>query len=140
MTEMGEEFYSIIKLITGEEIFALVSIDENYEDSVIILQNPVIIKTVQHHGTQLIKIRPWIELSDEDIFMIKPDRVVTMTESKDKRLIAIYNNYLNNDTSHVFNNVSSQVGITDEMGYVSSVGEARKKLEELYKLPKTKES
>ena len=32
MTEMGEEFYSIIKLITGEEIFALVSIEENYEE------------------------------------------------------------------------------------------------------------
>ncbi len=140
MTEMGEEFYSIIKLITGEEIFALVSIDENYDDSVIILQNPVVIKNIFHHGNQLVKITPWIELSDEDIFMIKPDRVVTMTESKDKRLIAIYNNYLNNDTSHVFNHASSQVGITDEMGYVSSVGEARKKLEELYKLPKTKES
>ena len=39
---MGEEFHSIIKLITGEEIFSLVSVDENDGDPIIMLQNPVI--------------------------------------------------------------------------------------------------
>ena len=29
---MGEEFYATLKLITGEEIFALVSVDENDGD------------------------------------------------------------------------------------------------------------
>ena len=29
---MGEEFYAALKLITGEEIFALVSVDENDGD------------------------------------------------------------------------------------------------------------
>ncbi len=133
---MGEEFHSIIKLITGEEIFALVSIDENYEDSVIILQNPVIIKSVQHHGTQLIKIKPWIELSDDDIFMIKPDRVVTMTESKDQKLIGIYNNFLNNDEDQIFN-ASTKVGITSQMGYLSTVNDAREYLENIFKQSNT---
>ena len=133
---MGEEFHSIIKLITGEEIFALVSIDENYEDSVIILQNPVIIKSVQHHGTQLIKIKPWIELSDDDIFMIKPDRVVTMTESKDQKLIGIYNNFLNNDEDQI-SNASTKVGITSQMGYLSTVNDAREYLENIFKQSNT---
>ena len=90
----NEEFHAIIKLISGEEIFALISIDENYEDSTIILQNPVVIKTFNHNGNQMVKVKPWIELSNEDIFMIKPDRVLTMTESKDDHLIKIYNNFL----------------------------------------------
>ena len=28
---MGDEFYSVIKLVTGEEIFSLVSVDEMTE-------------------------------------------------------------------------------------------------------------
>ena len=138
MSKMGEEFYSIIKLISGEEIFALVSIEENYEDSVIMLQNPVVIKLINHHGTQLIKIRPWIELSDDDIFMIKPDRVLTMTESKDKKIIKIYDDFLNND-GNGFYNESIKVEVSEKMGYLSSVDDARKKLEEVFKL-KPKES
>ncbi len=30
---MGEEFHAVLKLITGEEIFSLVSVDENDGDS-----------------------------------------------------------------------------------------------------------
>ena len=41
---MGEEFHAVLKLITGEEIFALVSVDENDGDSIIMLSNPVIMK------------------------------------------------------------------------------------------------
>ena len=40
---MGEEFYAIIKLVSGEEIFSLVMSDEVNDDTVIVLQNPVII-------------------------------------------------------------------------------------------------
>ena len=139
MSEIGEEFHSIIKLISGEEIFALVSIEENYEDSVIILQSPVVIKTILHHGTQLVKIKPWIELSDDDVFMIKQDRVLTMTESKDKKLIKIYEDYLNHDTD-IFQNQSIKVDVTEKMGYLASVDESRKFLEELFKITKPKES
>jgi hypothetical protein len=138
MAEMGEEFYSIIKLISGEEIFALISIDENYEDSVIILQNPVVIKTIHHNGNQMLKIKPWIELSNEDIFMIKPDRVLTMTETKDDKLIEIYNNFLSNEP--ITYTPYGQVGVSSEMGYISNVHDARKKLEELFKITKPKES
>ena len=41
---MGDEFYSVIKLTTGEEIFALVSIDENDGDPLLVMQNPVTMK------------------------------------------------------------------------------------------------
>ena len=44
---MGDEFHAVLKLITGEEIFSLVSVDENDGDSIIMLSNPVIMKSFQ---------------------------------------------------------------------------------------------
>ena len=41
---MGDEFHAVLKLVTGEEIFALVSVDENDGDPIIMLSNPVIMK------------------------------------------------------------------------------------------------
>ena len=36
---MGDEFYCILKLVSGEEILSLIMIDENNGDPIIILQN-----------------------------------------------------------------------------------------------------
>ena len=41
-----KDFYATIKLITGEEIFALVSVDNEEDEPVIIMQNPVIMKVL----------------------------------------------------------------------------------------------
>lgn len=137
---MGEEFYSIIKLTTGEEIFSLVSIDENNDDPVIILQSPVVIKTFHHNGNTIIKIKPWIELSTDDIFVIRYDKVITMSESKDDKLITIYNKFLEGEGDETIED-SHQVDISTTIGYVSSVEEARKSLENLYNnIEDTKES
>ena len=38
---MGEEFYAIIKLTSGEEILSVVCVDESEDEPVIILNNPV---------------------------------------------------------------------------------------------------
>ena len=44
---MGEEFYAIIKLVSGEEIMSLVMADETEEDTIFVLQNPFIMKKVK---------------------------------------------------------------------------------------------
>ena len=129
---MGDEFYSIIKLISGEEIFSLVSVDDNDGEPIIILQNPVVIKTVIHHGNTLIKIKPWIEISTDDIYVIIYDKIITMTETKDKKIIDLYNNYVeSNDEDNI--DKSGKVDISTTMGYVSSVEDARKNLEKIFK-------
>ena len=135
---MSEEFYSVIKLISGEEIFALVSIDENYDEPVIILQNPIMMSIINSPKGSYIKVKRWIELSSEDIFIMKFDRILTMSESKDAKLIAIYDNYIDSegDSENIIDMHTSngKVKITDQMGYISSVEDARKKFEELFKL------
>jgi hypothetical protein len=131
---MGEEFYAIIKLISGEEIIALVSIDENDGDPLILLQNPLTMKMIHSPTGSYIKVKPWMELSDDDIFIIRLDRVITMTETKDKKVIQVYESYINDDDDSVdVYHPSGQVKVSDKMGYISSVDDARKKLERIFK-------
>jgi len=134
---MGEEFYSLIKLISGEEIFALVSVDQNENNGnpVIIAQNPLVMKMVNSPKGGLIKVRKWIEISDDDMFVIQYDKILTMSECKDDKIIAIYNNYVSNelnDDIEVYN-PGGQVKLDSKMGYISSVEDARKKFEEIFK-------
>ena len=130
---MGDEFYGVIKLITGEEIFALISIDNNDGDPIIMLQSPVIIKMLSSGVGQYVKIKPWLELPEDDIFLIKYDKIITMTETKDKQMISFYERYLNDEDVDI--EIAGKVTINESMGYVSTVDDARKKLEEIFKIP-----
>jgi len=135
---MEDEFYAIIKLISGEEIMALVSVDNDHDDPILILQNPIIMKMNNHGYHSFIKVTPWVELTDEDIFIIKLDKVMTMTETNNDRIIEIYNNFNNGDAVEEQNigtfQTSGPVRPDSKMGYITSVKDARKKLEELLKL------
>jgi len=129
---MEEEFYSIIKLTSGEEILSLVSIDENDGDPLVVLQNPITMKMIETpHGIH-IKVKSWIELSSDDFFIIRPDKIITMTETKDNKLIDIYNSYIEDDDSIEIYSPSGRTKPSRKMGYLSSVEEARKKLEDIF--------
>ena len=130
---MGEDFYCILKLVSGEEILSLISVDENDGDPIVVLQNPVIMELIDSKEKSYVKVRPWMELPSDDFFMVKLDKIITMTETTDKRLIDVYTKYLNDDDSIDVYKSSGEVKLSNEMGYISSVENARKKLEELYK-------
>ena len=135
---MGEEFYSSIKLITGEEIFALVCLDENDGDPVLVLQNPVMMKVISTGGTYGVKVKPWMQIPGDDFFIIKLDKIITMTEITDTNVIEFYNRYIEDDDddmplSQNSSSTSGKAEVTKNMGYVSSVEDARKTLEKIYK-------
>ena len=129
---MGEEFYGIIKLITGEEIFAMITVEENDGSPVLLVQNPVIMKVLNNGTGQYVKVKPWLELSNEDLFVINYDRIVTMSEVKDEQMIKFYERYMEDDSLDI--EIDGKVSINPQMGFISTVDDARKKLEELYKL------
>ena len=129
---MGEEFYSVIKLITGEEIFALVSIDENDGDPIIMLQNPVIMKMLENPTGRYVKIRPWLELPTDDLFLIKYDRIITMTEINDDQMIHFYEKYLNESEDNDVE-FDGRVKLNTKLGFVSTVDDARRNLERIFK-------
>ena len=133
---MGEEFYCILKLVAGEEILSLITIDESGDEPIIVAQSPVIMK-VQYgaEGTSYIKVKSWMDLSDEDIFVIKPDKVITMTETKDQKLIDIYNDFIKDEEQDIFT-PPGRTKVTNEMGLIGKVSDARIKLETIYNMKK----
>ena len=133
---MGDEFHAVLKLVTGEEIFALVSVDENDGDPIIMLSNPVIMKML-HNGTgQYVKVRPWLELPTEDLFLLKYDKIVTMSEISDSRMIQFYEKYLNDEDIDI--ELDGRVSLNNKMGLVSTVEDARQSLEKIFKINKDK--
>ena len=131
---MGDEFYSILKLMSGEEIFGLISVEENdLGNPVVLVQTPVTMKVLSHGAGQYVKIKPWMELTDEDFFIIKFDKVIYITETNDKKLINIYNDFIENPFD--IESIENEVKPDSKMGYISNVNDARKKLEEDWKRP-----
>jgi len=100
---MGDEFHAVLKLVTGEEIFALVSVDENDGDPIIMLSNPVIMKMLHSPAGQYVKVRPWLELPTEDLFLMKYDKIITMSEVSDEHMIKFYDRYLNEEDVEILN-------------------------------------
>lgn len=130
---MGDEFYCILKLVSGEEILSLIMIDENNGDPIIILQNPVTMEpSVSSTGKYYVKIDPWMKMANDDIFFIKFDKVITMTETRESRLIQLYDYYLNNSNEEMYKSYG-EVNPSSVKGYVTSVNQARKNLENLFK-------
>ena len=139
---MQPEFHATIKLITGEEIFALISVDNEEDEPIIIMQNPVTMKILSTGRGSMMKIRPWLEVPGDDVFIIKYDRIITMSEVKDKMIISMYQTYCE-EGDFDFGEFSSSPTplkddkrsqeVTKKMGYISSVEDARKKLEDLFK-------
>jgi hypothetical protein len=128
---MGEEFYAAIKLVTGEEIFSLICVDDNDGDPIIILQNPVIMKVVNNHIGQYVKVKPWMEVPSDDFFIVKYDKIVTMTEVKESQMITFYERYINDEDVDI--ELDGKVQISNKMGYISSVEDARKSLESIFR-------
>tara|TARA_R100000654_G_scaffold24440_1_gene47304 strand:+ start:800 stop:1222 length:423 start_codon:yes stop_codon:yes gene_type:complete len=133
---MGEEFIAVIKLVSGEEVLASVCIDETGEEPIIIAHHPVTMKMI--NNGLYVKIKPWMELADDDMFVFRPDKIITMTEIKDQKVIKIYERYVEEESGDFDVNklqAGGEVKPDQKMGYVSSVEDARKKLEEDWKRP-----
>ena len=139
---MGDEFYAIIKLVSGEEIFSMVCSDSNEDDPILLLHHPVIMNMIQSPKGSFIKVTPWMEMTDDDMFAVKLDKIITMTETNDKKLIQVYKHYIDdidseNDSMTLdMYKSGGKVNISNKMGYISSVEEARDSLEKIFNINK----
>jgi hypothetical protein len=125
-----DDFYATIKLKTGEEIFCSVSATEEESKTFLIISNPVMISEIlTKYGVSGYKVEPWLKTTTEDMFIIDIDNVLTMTESSDEEMIEIYINYLHK----VEKSKSHRIKLNRKMGYLSSVEEAKKSLEKIFK-------
>ena len=133
---MGEEFIAVIKLVSGEEILASVCVDESGNEPIIIVHTPVTMKLI-NNGIY-VKIKPWMELADDDMFIFHMDKIITMSEIKDQKVIKLYQRYVEEENEDNMNQLlpsGGEVKPDQKMGYISTVEDARKILEEVWKKP-----
>ena len=137
---MEEEFFSTIKLTSGEEIIAKVCYlpDEHS----LLVENPLLVeKLTQKKNGKPVEgfiLKDWIHSTYDSMFVIKMEQVITMTEL-DKRIEIFYLNNLNDDPKEESLSESDDpISIkpnkfSKQMGYLGSVKETKKYLEEIYK-------
>ena len=65
------------------------------------------------------------------MFLIKYDKIITMSEVTDEQMIKFYNRYLNDDDIDI--EFDGQVSLSNKMGLLTTVDNARLKLEEIFK-------
>ena len=126
--EPYDEFLAAIKMVSGEEILSAVIVNAD-DDEKIILENPVVCEEVRTPGANIplgYKFEPWMKMSDEDIFIVDLNRIITLSEIKDEFVIATYKQVVASGFSR------QHPDLTKEMGYVNNVDKARKTFEELY--------
>jgi hypothetical protein len=124
-----EDFYSTIKLKTGEEIFAKVAASEEDDRTLLIISNPIIISEIKgRSGVVGYKLEPWLKTTTDDMFILNLEDVLTMSESSDIEMIMMYQTYLRQSNKEKNN----QSKLSRGMGYIANVHDAKEILEKLY--------
>ena len=134
--EPYDEFIATVKLVSGEEILTKVIVDYSSEEEQIIIDNPVVCSEVRTPGANIpmgYKFEPWMKLTDEEVFIIDLNRVITISEISDKEVTRTYDTIIKSGFSR------NSPEITREMGYINSVERARKSFETLYNTEPKKE-
>ena len=128
---MEDDFYASLKLISGEEVFAKVAACDEDNRTLLLLHHPVLVQHVKLPGANLTagyKVEPWMKTNDEDMMVLDMKNIMTMVECKDAEMIMIHQRYVEDSSQE--GNLSR---IDRQMGYISSVSDAKKMLEQLYK-------
>ena len=127
---MEEDFYATVKLKSGEEIFAKVAASEEKERTMLIISNPIIIEELKgKRGVVGYKIEPWLKTTSDDMFIIKLDDVLTLSESSDIEMIMMYQDYVRSADKDNKN----QPSISRNMGYLGTVNDTKELLEKIFK-------
>ena len=126
-----DEFYASIKLVSGEEILAMVIVDNTDKEKPeqIVIDNPVICKEIRASGTNIpmgYKFEPWMKMTDDETYVLPMSKVITISQISSSEIVETYKEVVN----HGFGD--NHPDLTKEMGYVSTVDKARDLLEKLY--------
>lgn len=128
---MEEEFYSTIKLSSGEELISKVCFLS--EENSLLLDKPLLVEKIKQkkQGREIegFILKEWINSSYDTMFVVRMEQVVTMSEL-DERVQRFYLKSLEEDTQTP---KVSPNKMTKRMGYLGSVKETKKFLEEIYK-------
>ena len=75
------EFLAALKLVSGEEILAMVEYVRDENGDYLIVDNPVQVEEVMLAGNKAgAKVQPWMKFSREEEFIIPKDKIITIVE------------------------------------------------------------
>ena len=129
---MEDEFYATVKLTTGEEVVAKVVYLAD-EDKVL-LENPLQVLAAKQRKGQLevsgFSFNEWISASFDNMFIIKRDHIITMTEI-DAPILDFYEKTLQRLENG--KNLTGRAGkLPRGSGYLGSVTDMKKSLENIF--------
>ena len=127
---MEEEFYATLKLKTGEELFCKVCASEEDDRTLLLVSHPITVQEIKNKiGIIGYKVEPWLKTTDEDLFVINLEDILTMSESADTEMIDMFESFIKDsamekNTKHRMNR---------RMGYLGNVNDTKETLEKLFK-------
>ncbi len=125
-----EDFYATLKFKSGEEIFARVAASEEEDRTLLLVSNPVVVNEIKSRmGVVGYKVEPWLKTTTDDMFFVKLDDVLTMSESSDIEMIMMYQQFCRSSEDRKTNGSP----ISRKMGYLGKVSDTKELLEKLYK-------
>ncbi len=125
-----DDFYSTIKLKSGEEIFAKVAASEEDNRTMLLVHSPItIVEITGRKGTVGYKVEPWLKTTTDDIFIINMNDVLTISESSDIEMIMMYQDFVKQSDKNAIN----RSRINRRMGYLGNVNDTKKALENIFK-------
>ena len=117
-----DDFYATIKLSSGEEIYAKVAASEEEGRTMLVITNPITVAEVKsRQGTVGYKVEPWLKTTREDMFIINLSDVLTLSESSDVEMIAMYQRFVQDSAR----DRRQQPKLSRQMGYIASVNDAK---------------
>ena len=117
------EFLAAIKLVSGEEILSMVTSVHDENGDYLIVENPIEVEEVMLPNKQAgAKVQPWMKFSREEQFVIPKDKVITIVEVAEDVEVFYHMSLRKLNTDF----------ITDAKGKISTVDEARIKLNKIF--------
>ena len=118
------EFLAAIKLVSGEELLSMVTSVHDENGDYLIVENPIEVEEVILPNKQAgAKVQPWMKFSREEQFVIPKDKIITIVEVTEEVAVFYHMSLRKLNTDF----------ITDAKGKISTVDEARIKLDKIFK-------
>ena len=117
------EFLAAIKLVSGEELLSMVTSVHDENGDYLIVENPIEVEEVMLPNKQAgAKVQPWMKFSREEQFVIPKDKIITIVEVAEDVEVFYHMSLRKLNTDF----------ITDAKGKISTVDEARIKLNKIF--------
>ena len=119
-----DDFFCHPQIENRGRIICKVSATDEGDRTLLLVSHPIMVETIKIRGSLGgYKFEPWLKSSNEDLFIINLDDVLTLSESDNVEMIMFYQDYIkkvNHDT---------HTKLDKTMGYLTTVRDAKEALE-----------